>query len=121
MPILKRVICIILVVCGLTITGCGSGGESGLAAPTGMRAESGPGPGQVTISWAAVEGATSYNIYWSTNSGVTTANTKISGTSSPSIQTVTLRHNPNPYYFVVTAVNAGGESGTSTEVSAIPL
>jgi hypothetical protein len=121
MPILRRAISIFLIICGCSILGCGSSGETGLAAPNGVRAESGPDTGQVTISWNAVTGATTYNIYWSDTPGVTIANNKIPGVFSPSVQTMTLRHNPNPYYFVVTAVNSGGESGLSTEVSATQM
>jgi hypothetical protein len=116
----KRVIGIFLVLCGFAITGCGSGGDAGLAVPTGVRADSGPGFGQVTISWTAVTGATSYNIYWATAPGVTSTSTKIAGVSSPYVQTNSARNFPAPYYYVVTAISAGGESGTSTEVNATP-
>ena len=78
-----------------------------------------PGNGQVTISWTAVSGATSYNIYWSTTSGVTIANgTKISGATSPYIQSGLT--NGITYYYVVTAVNNDEESTPSPQVSAIP-
>ena len=88
------------------------------SAPTGVTAT--PGNGQVTISWNAVTGATSYNIYWSTTSGVTAANgTKISGAANP--YTHTNRTNGTPYYYKVTAVGAGGESPLSSEVSATPM
>jgi hypothetical protein len=121
MPVWKRVMGIFLVVCGFLMAGCGSGGgEASLAVPTGVQAVSGPAFGQVTISWTVVADATSYNIYWSTTPGVTTAGTKITGVSSPYVHTNSGRNFPNPYYYVVTAVSAGGESGTSTEVSATP-
>jgi parallel beta-helix repeat protein len=87
------------------------------AAPTGATATA--GNGQVTISWNAVSGATSYNIYWSTTSGVTkTSGTRISGSTSPF--THSGRTNGSTYYYVVTAVNSFGESVASIQVSAMP-
>ena len=52
------------------------------AAPTGVTAAG--GANQATITWPAVTGAASYNIYWSTTSGVTKANgTKVAGCNQP--------------------------------------
>lgn len=87
------------------------------AAPTGISATA--GDGQVTISWTAVSGATSYNVYWLTSTGVTKAGgTKINGVTSP--YTHTGRTNGTKYYYVVTAVNSSGESVESAQVSATP-
>jgi mono/diheme cytochrome c family protein len=70
-----------------------------------------------TVSWAAVTGATSYNIYWSTTAGVTTANgTKIAGVTSPFVHTVL--SDGTTYYYIVTAANNAGESSASAQVSA---
>ena len=77
------------------------------SAPTGVAADA--EDGQATISWNAVSGATSYNIYWSTTSGVTKTNgTKITGATS--LYTHTGLTNGTTYYYVVTAVNSNGES-----------
>jgi predicted phage tail protein len=85
--------------------------------PQGVSAT--PGNDQVTVSWPAVTGAASYNIYWSTTTGVTTANgTKITGVTAP--YTLTGLTNGTTYYFVVTAVNSDGESTASTGVNATP-
>ena len=74
----------------------------------------------VQISWDAVSGATSYNIYWDTSTGVTIeTGTKISGATSP--YTHTGRTNGQPYYYVVTAENEDGESDESAEVNGTPF
>jgi len=86
--------------------------------PTGVSAVG--GDEQVTISWDSVLGATSYNIYWSTSTGVTTASgAKISNVTSP--YTHTGRTNGTTYYYVVTAVNSYGESSESSEILATPV
>ncbi len=89
------------------------------AAPTGVSA--GAGDGQVTISWTAVPRADSYDVYWSTSPGVSKATgTKVTGATSGGA--VTGLANGTPYYFVVTAVNLGGEGPESSPaVSATPL
>jgi hypothetical protein len=87
-------------------------------APTGVTATA--GNSQVSISWDAVNGATSYNIYYSTSSSVTKLNgTKIGGVTSPYAKTSLT--NGTTYYFVVTAVNGNIESADSVRVSATPI
>ena len=88
------------------------------AAPTGVSAVG--GTKQATLSWSAVTGASSYNLYWSTTTGVTTANgTKISGVTSPAVQTG-LSDNTT-YFYILTAVNSAGESAASVQVAASTL
>jgi len=88
-----------------------------LAKPAGIGASG--GDGQVNVSWSAVTGATSYNIYYGTAAGVTSgAGTKVAAVTNP--QMVTGLTNSTPYYFVVTAVNAHGESSVSSEKIATP-
>ena len=101
--------------------GGGDGGDGGdtatLSAPTNVSASA--GNSQVTISWTAVTNATSYNIYWSTTSGVTkTGGTKITGATSPYVHTGLT--NDTTYYYIVTAANSLGESAASAEASATP-
>ncbi|MCZ6689140.1 MAG: hypothetical protein O7H41_06015 [Planctomycetota bacterium] len=103
----------------------GGGGHSGSspAAPTGVAAS--PGDGEVTVTWSAASGATSYNLYFSSSPGVTEANysslpegMRVVGVTSPHIQSALT--NGTIYYFVVTALNGSGEGSESTEVQATP-
>jgi hypothetical protein len=84
------------------------------AAPTNLAAAA--GNAQVSLSWTASTGATSYNIYRGT-----TANslTLLQGTSGTSFTNSGLT-NGTTYYYQVTAVNAAGESGKSNQASATP-
>ncbi len=85
------------------------------AAPTGVTATG--GANQVTVSWSSVTGATSYNLYWSTASGVTpSTGTRIAGVTSPYVQRGLSAG--TAYYYVVTAVNSVGESASSAQVTA---
>ena len=82
------------------------------------KATTAPETRDVTFAWDNVPGATSYNIYWSDKLGVTKKNgIKISNVKSP--HTITELKNGETYYFVVTAVNASGESKESEEISFI--
>jgi len=77
------------------------------------------GDGQITINWNPVPGATSFNLYWSTSSGITKKNgNKIAGVTSPVMHTGLV--NATTYHHVVTSVNSSGESSESAEVSAVP-
>jgi len=101
------------------LTSCGSDGTN--ITPTGVTAN--PGNGQVTIAWPSVSGAVSYNIYYSTASGVTSGlgsnGTQIGGPVSPYTQTGLT--NGTTYYFVITSIDSSGdESAGSTQVSCTP-
>ena len=70
----------------------------------------------VTLAWENVPNATTYNIYWSDKPGVTKKNgIKISNVKNP--HKITGLKRGKKYYFVVTAVNATGESKESKEIS----
>ncbi len=111
-------VALLSVLLAVSLTACGGGATTTApSVPTGVTATA--GDGQATISWSSVTGATSYNIYWSTTSGVTKTNgTKITGATSPYSHTGLT--NGTTYYYVVTAENSYGESSESSEVSAIP-
>lgn len=75
-----------------------------------------PGTLDVTLAWDDVPNATSYNIYWSDRPGVTKRNgTKISNVKNP--HKIKGLKKGKIYYFIVTAVNASGESKESKELS----
>jgi len=115
--------CILLVVFSLAGCGGGGGGDSSPGVPSVPPAPDNvtatAGNGEATIGWDNVAGATSYNIYFDNTTGVTkTTGNKLANRTSPSI--VTALTNGTPYYFVVTAVNANGESVESSQVTATP-
>ncbi len=76
---------------------------------------------QVLLSWNAVAGASSYNIYWSNKAGVSTIanSTKIAGVTTNIYNHGALTAG-QWYYYVVTAVTATGESLPSNEVAIKP-
>jgi fibronectin type 3 domain-containing protein len=84
-------------------------------APTGLTAVA--GSAQVTLNWNATVGATSYNLNRTLTSGsnyVTVANVAGTNTVDSGLS------NGTNYYYVVSAVNAGGTSTNSVQVSARP-
>lgn len=102
------------------LTACGGGGGTTApvvpATPTQLSAVA--ADAQVTTSWAAVPGATSYNLYWSDTSPVTTSSNKLTGVTAPFVHTGLT--NGKLYYYAVSAVNDAGESALSGEVAAMP-
>jgi len=82
------------------------------AAPASVNAVD--GASQVTISWTAVSGATSYKVYRSTTQGA--RGTLIGSTSTTSLSDSTVVGGTT-YYFVVTATNAAGEGAASAAAS----
>ena len=96
-------------------------------APTDVAAVSGPGAGEVTVTWTVPSdtgGAdiTDYTVYWDTKATVTVApdtNKKSTGTAETSLIVDGLIYGLS-YYFIVTATNSVGESVATTAVSATP-
>ncbi len=85
------------------------------AVPTGLTAL--PSSNQVGLNWSASSGATSYNVKRSTtNGGSYTTITNVTITASTNLGL----SNGTKYFYVVSALNASGESPNSTPVSAVP-
>ena len=95
--------------------GGGGGGGNPPPAPTGLTATA--GNQQVSLSWSASTGATSYNVKRGTVNGGPYTTASSPTTTSYSDTGLT---NGTAYYYVVTAVNANGESGNSNQASATP-
>ena len=101
----------------LALFACGSGGETPagvtqtqLSTSENTSSETliaAPGIGQITVTWPAVDGAVSYNMYWGTGMGVTSASeTRMANVSSPFTH-MGLTDGVD-YYYIVTAVMADG-------------
>jgi len=112
------------------VTSVASGAESAAStevsatvpAPTGVATAVGNATGAVTVSWTA-SGicAATYNVYYGTATGVTTASAPNPGVVG-STTSVTGLTNGTKYYFVVTAVDSSStESAVSSEVNAVPF
>jgi hypothetical protein len=100
-----------------------SSSTSALAAPQNIAVV--PANGSVTLTWNTVVGATSYNIYYASESKILIGSiasfddgTALKNVSSPRV--INSLRNNETYYFVVTAVSNGTESLASVEVSATP-
>jgi fibronectin type 3 domain-containing protein len=112
------------------VSAVNAGGQSGVSnevsatpqvpapgAPTNLAATA--GDAQVSLSWSAVTGATSYDIYRSTTKGGEGTTPYLTGVTTNSYTNTGLTDGTT-YYYEVSAVNAGGQSGVSNEVSATP-
>src|SRR5580658_5600181 len=85
------------------------------AAPTGLQATG--GNAQVSLTWTASTGATSYHVKRSTTNGG--PYTQVAAPTAASDIDTGLT-NGTTYYYVVSALNAAGESANSPQVSATP-
>jgi len=85
------------------------------SAPTNFSATA--GNAQISLTWSASTGATSYNVKRST-----TNNGPYSTITSPTTTSYADKNltNGTPYFYVVTAVNSAGESPNSTQATATP-
>jgi fibronectin type 3 domain-containing protein len=86
------------------------------ATPTGLQATA--GNAQVSLSWTGSAGATSYHVKRTTTSGGPYTQVAAPTTTSDADTGLT---NGTTYYYVVSALNAAGDSANSSQVSATPL
>lgn len=114
------------VMASMFLISCGGGGGSGAGteavattqpqqpasqATSSATLTAAPGMSEVILSWPPVDGAVSYNVYWGTAKGVTTASgTRITGATSPYIH-MGLTDGVD-YHYIVTAVMADGSEAT---------
>jgi hypothetical protein len=105
--------------CGGSGSSGGEGGGGGQVtapvAPTGLAATA--GNQQVSLAWNASSGATSYVVGRGTATGGPYSTVSSPSTTSYTDSSVT---NGTTYYYVVAAVNSGGTSANSSQVSATP-
>lgn len=80
------------------------------------------GPSSLLLDWPAVEGATSYHVYYARESGIEPDSyaSKIDGTWLQNVQPPIRISNltPHVWHLVVTAVHPSGESAPSGEITA---
>lgn len=77
------------------------------------------GESQVTLSWNPQFNASSYNIYWATDAGVTTSANRIANVLPPYVHSDLT--NGTTYYYKVSANTPEEGSLSAAEVSATPL
>ena len=111
----------------VTATNRGTSGNSNQASatPTGVTIPAAPtnlaataGNAQVSLTWTASAGATSYTVRRSTTSGSGYATVASNVTATNFVNTGLT--NGTQYFFVVTATNTAGTSGNSNQASATP-
>jgi hypothetical protein len=75
------------------------------------------GSNSITLTWTASTGATSYNVYRGTSAGGESSIAIATGITGTTYVDTTVSAGVT-YYYYVTAVGSGGESGASSEASA---
>jgi Glycoside hydrolase family 44 len=120
-----------LLALSLAMTGCGVGsssrsvdtqaassaGTQSVSPPAPTQLHSSAGNAQIALAWSASSGATSYNVKRATTNGGPYQPIAASATDSYTDAGLT---NGTIYYYVVSALDASGESSNSAQVSAMP-
>ncbi|MBW2533932.1 MAG: hypothetical protein JRI55_20755 [Deltaproteobacteria bacterium] len=91
----------------------GSGGQAGVLAVRAVAAHEAVG-----LEWDEYDGAQSYNVYWSLQPGVTTADDSVTGVSPGFVHRGL--ENGTAYHYTVTAVEGASEHAVYGEASAVP-
>src|SRR5882724_5254606 len=114
------VLTVFLTACGGSYSvgnnGGGGGGGTAPSSPSGLTATA--GNAQVSLTWTAATGATTYNVKRGAVSGgpYTTVNSPSTTTFNDTSVT-----NGTTYFYVVSAVNTYGQSANTAEKSATPI
>jgi len=101
---------------GISLGEMYGGGPAAPATPGGVAAIA--GNAKATLGWNAAAGAASYNVKRSTASGGPYATIATGVTATSYVDTGLA--NGTTYYYVISAVNAGGESANSAQAAATP-
>jgi hypothetical protein len=79
-----------------------------------------PGTHKITVTWSAVTGATSYNLYYAKGATVdTSTGTKVEVTTGTTAE-IAFSQGGDTYAFMVTAVNTYGEGSESSIKTSVP-
>ena len=123
-PRLRFRVVIMLIV--LFVSGCGTGPSSNQNTDNpdnaALKAYGLSGRAEntaATLNWPPINGALSYNLYWSNSTGISTLNANKIANVAPPYQHTGLSNN-TAYQYVYTVVTAAGESAPSNEVKVTP-
>jgi cellulose 1,4-beta-cellobiosidase len=109
----KTIVAAFMALALMIMAGCGTGPD----APQNLTVTS---TSPITLTWTAVSGATSYNVYRGTVAGGGLSNKTI---LAQNVTATTYQDNATTsgttYYYQVTAVNSDGASAASNEVNAV--
>src|SRR5580704_8999646 len=119
----SALISLLILTTSMALEGCGgiSGSSSGgpadpPPAPSGLTATA--GSAQVSLSWTASSGATSYNVKRGTTNGGPYTQIATGATTTSYLDNSV--SNGTTYYYVATAVDTAGQSANSNQASATP-
>jgi len=91
-----------------------------VAPPAPASLSASPGFGQVSLSWSASSGASTYSLYRGTSAGGEGGTAYATGLTGTTFTDTSVTAGTT-YYYKVAAVNSAGTSGMSPEASAAPL
>jgi hypothetical protein len=120
---MKKMVVLVGLIAITGLMACGGGGGGGGGASTVPDAPAVPAitlaAGQLTVTWSAVAGASSYQVWYNTSDDPDTA-TRFGGDFSSAACLLTGLTNGMSYYVWVKAENSAGESGFSPSGNGTP-